>query len=257
MFHQLRLLRPQQPLAGRIACNFVSRLLLFPAKDGGQSLWCSGACWGDVKDLGAGRQGAPAGSVLLQASAWSGKCLAQMLSWGQRWPVADTGGSPFCLPIRVPWWKGHFQGALLPDSVGSRCAGCGPCEAGSLPSLTLTFGVSSADLPRTSPLLAPLPSCTRPYPPISTLGLAPPVHPASLQTPSSAQEHFGQLLCQERCLALVVERIRCFLPFFPGHACLDLFFPTSCVWSCPFYNTCVGFLLFCFLIFSHTSSHFY
>lgn len=140
-----------------------------------------------------------------------------------------------------------FQGALLPDSVGSRCAGCGPCEAGSLPSLTLTFGASSASLPRTSPPLAPLPSCTRPHPPISTLGLAPPVHPASLHTPSSAWGHFGQLLCQERCLALVVERIRCFLPFFPGHACLDLFFPTSCVWSCPFYNTCVGFLLFCFL----------
>lgn len=46
-----------------------------------------------------------------------------------------------------------FGGALSPDSVGSRCAGHGPFEAGSLSGLTLIFGASSTGLPLPTPHL--------------------------------------------------------------------------------------------------------
>ena len=156
--------------------------MLAPAKDWGQPLRCSGACWGDVKDLGAGRRGAPAGGVLLQASlrlerevpgpdAYLGTKVAS--GRHRREPVLSH-------PLRVPWWKGHSSGEPCPLILwvpGVRAVGCDPTVyslrdwgAGSLSSLTLTFGASSTGLPLPAPHLRwsrspPAPRPTLPSPP--------------------------------------------------------------------------------------------
>lgn len=94
-FHQLDDCTLRNPLAGR-SLWLVSRLLLSSLGDWGQPPVCSGACWGDVKDLMQAGEG-PSWSVLLQASCLEWEVPGPGRYLGQRWPMADTGGSLFSL----------------------------------------------------------------------------------------------------------------------------------------------------------------
>lgn len=99
-------------------------------------------------------------------SAWSRRLPGDK---GSQWPTQE--GACSLSSAKSSMVEGSlFRGALSPDSVGSRCAGHGPCEAGSLSSLTLAFGASSTGLPLPAPHLRwprspPAPRPTLPSPP--------------------------------------------------------------------------------------------
>lgn len=255
------LIAPSSTLGRTHRLQLVSRLLLAPAKDWGQPLRCSGACWGDVKDLGAGRQGAPAWGVPLQASL----CL----EWEVPGPDAYLGTKVasgqhrrepvLSLPLRVPWWKGHSSGEPCPLILwvpGVRAMGRAKQEA------------SPASL---SPLAHPPLACLSPH--LTSAGPAPLLHPAPpshLHLGPGPSRAPGLAPHPQQCSgALWAASLsgemsgschgvyQVLFAILSHHASLDLFFPTCCVWSGPFYNTCVGFLLFCFHTLSYKSSHFY